>query len=158
MPLSFATWKAAITKIAYNASPLGVHIRDPFKRIHWCIHACTHSFVSLPMALYVSTLQPMHQEPVSLKIKLIDLNVQDHLGWTQWSSGKYLTVNFLKNENPLIVVFATFSGINAPNMSNLKLTILYAQWLSLVTGARSNTPNLYTHVWRQPQIDHLQLS
>lgn len=48
------------------------------------------------MALYVSTLQPLHQESVSLKRQLIDLHVQDHLGWTQWSSRKYLTINFQK--------------------------------------------------------------
>lgn len=161
MPLSFATWKAAITKIAYNASPLGVHIRDPFKRIHWCIHAYTHSFISLPMALYVSTLQPLHQESVSLKRQLIDLHVQDHLGWTQWSSRKYLTINFLKKWKPLIVVFATFSGIDTPKMPNLKLTVLchwrYAWWLSLVIGTRSNTSNLYPQS-DQPQTGHSQLS
>jgi hypothetical protein len=51
MPPSFATWKAAITKIAYNDSPLGVHIRNPFRRTHSLIHACIHPFISLPVVL-----------------------------------------------------------------------------------------------------------
>lgn len=91
------------------------------------MHSCMHTFIHFsphgPLSEHSSTHAP---GACLLKRQLIDFDVQDHLGWTQQCSGKYLTINLLKKkkEKLLIVVFAAFSGINTPNMVNSKITVL----------------------------------
>lgn len=63
------------------------------------MHSCMHTFIHFsphgPLSEHSSTHAP---GACLLKRQLIDFDVQDHLGWTQQCSGKYLTINLLKKK------------------------------------------------------------